>query len=110
MKLLPKQPVCPYCQTVYRRGDAKQLVRKKTEKCYHCGKIFRVSKISFWFLLLEMLAVYAALNAIMIGLAQIVMLLPLFLINLIPPIAAFLLLPFYTEGKKTDKKLKKKVK
>ncbi len=36
--------VCPYCHTVYRYKDVIKLKGKKHE-CYHCHKVFDISRI-----------------------------------------------------------------
>lgn len=43
MNILPKLPVCPYCNAIYRYGEVKNLSKYKNIKCRHCKKIFRVS-------------------------------------------------------------------
>lgn len=35
--------ICPYCKTIYRYRDIINL-KNKRNKCYHCGKSFRVNK------------------------------------------------------------------
>ena len=106
MKLYPSSSACPYCKTVYRYADTKKLVSKKTAKCYHCGKDCRVTRKSVWFLALELLAIYAAINAVAIGLMQTVGFLPLFIMNIIPAVAAVYLIPLYIELKKEEKRKK----
>lgn len=100
MKFIPRQSVCPHCQTVYRYADAKKLVWKQQEVCYHCKKQFKISRKSIWILILELLLVYAALNAIAIGAMRTINFIALFVMNLIPVIAAILLFPLYIEFKK----------
>lgn len=43
MNILPKLPVCPYCNAIYRYGEVKNLSKYKNVKCRHCKKIFKVS-------------------------------------------------------------------
>ena len=107
MKLYPRQSVCPYCKTVYRYADLRGLVWKKSGVCYHCKKKFVVSRKSFLILAAEMLIIYTVMNIIAIGVVSSVSFLSLFIMNLIPAVAAVLLLPMYTELKKIDKKDKK---
>ena len=106
MKLIPKHAVCPYCRTVYRFAELRKLSGKKEDTCYHCKKTVDVSRGSVWFLALETLAVYAILNAVAIGLLQTVQLVPLLIMNTVPAIAAMLLIPLYTELKKSPKNKK----
>lgn len=108
MKILPKQSVCPYCGTVYRYGDLKRLVWKKKQNCYHCKKIFNIMRSGFLFLAVELLAVYAIMNSIAIGIMGTVTFWALFVMNVIPATAAVILLPMYTDFRKKDKKDKKK--
>ena len=103
MKLYPSGTVCPHCGTVYRYADTKRLVRKKTTQCYHCQKTCRVSRSSVWVLAAELLAVYAILNAVAIGLLNTSGFVPLFLMNIIPAVAAVYLIPLYIELKKAEK-------
>ena len=97
MKLFPAQSVCPRCKTIYRYGDLNGLKFKKETVCYHCHKKLRVKKTGVWWLLLEMLIIYALLNVILLGFVQGLSLLALFLINIIPAAAAVVLLPLYLE-------------
>lgn len=106
MKFIPRQSVCPHCKTIYRYADAKGLVWKKQEVCYHCKKQFQISRKSIWILVLEMLLVYAALNFIAIGAMQTISFPALFVMNLIPAVAAILLFPCYIEFKKFTQKAK----
>ena len=53
-----------------------------------------------WWLLLEMLILYALLNVILLGFVQGLSLLALFIINIIPAAAAVVLLPLYLELRK----------
>ena len=80
MKIFPAQSVCPHCKTVYRYGD--------------------LNKAGVWWLLLEMLILYALLNVILLGFVQGLSLLALFIINIIPAAAAVVLLPLYLELRK----------
>ncbi len=102
MKLYPKQSECPYCKTVYRYSDVKGLAWKKSEKCYHCEKKFKISRKSILFLALEILIIYALLNLIAIGVIQSVSFISLFIMNMIPAVVAVVLFPLYTEFKKDE--------
>lgn len=97
MKILPKQSVCPHCKTVYRYSDVQSLAWKKRASCYHCKKQFRVSRKSFLILALELVIIYAIMNVIAIGVVESVSFLSLFIMNIIPALAAVVLLPLYVE-------------
>ena len=84
MKIFPAQSVCPHCKTVYRYGDLNAIK----------------FKTGVWWLLLEMLILYALLNVILLGFVQGLSLLALFIINIIPAAAAVVLLPLYLELRK----------
>ena len=100
MKFYPKQSVCPHCGTIYRYSDLKPLKWKKQTDCYHCGKKIRISKKSICILALELLLIYVLINAIAINVLHTVMLLPLFIMNVVPAVAAVIIVPFYLELKK----------
>lgn len=102
MKFYPKQSKCPCCKTVYRYQDLKRLTWEKTEECYHCKKKLRVTRKSVWFLVLELLIVYALLNLLAIGVIRTVSFFTLFAMNAVPAVAAVLLFPFYIEFKKDE--------
>lgn len=108
MSFIPKNCVCPYCKTIYRYGSIKKIMSNKKESCYHCKKIFYISKKGFLWLALEMLAVYALLNFFAINVMQSLNFLSLLLLNTLPAIAAILLLPLYIELTKTEKEKEKK--
>ena len=100
MKLFPAQSVCPHCKTIYRYGDLNGLKFKKQTECYRCRKPIQVKKTGVWWLLLEMLIIYALLNVILLGFVQGLSFLALFIINIIPAAAAAVLLPLYLELRK----------
>ena len=103
MKCYPKQSVCPHCGAIYRYTDMKGLMWKKQAACYHCHREFAVKRRGIMILTLEMLAVYALLNLILIGAVRGVSLIGMFIINMIPALAAILLMPAYVELRKIKK-------
>ena len=109
MKLFPKHSQCPYCNTIYRYGDLNKLKYKKTGECYHCKRKFGVSRKSLIILLIELILVYTAINAFAIMMIKSLSFVLLFIINLIPTIAALLLLPMYLCLVKSEKDEKKRV-
>ncbi len=100
MKLLPKSCTCPHCGAIYRYGDIKKTMRKKSDECYHCKKRFKVSKAGFLWLAIELAALYALINIFALSLLNMQSVLPLFIINIIPAAAAVYLLPLYIELRK----------
>ena len=108
MKILPKQSVCPHCKTVYRYSDLKKIMWKKSDSCYHCKKNFKVSRKGFFILALELTAIYAIINIIAIGVVESVNFISLFIMNIIPALAAVMLLPLYIEIIRDSKKKKQK--
>lgn len=108
MKLIPKHCVCPYCKTVYRYGKVKKITEKKQDSCYHCKKIFYISKKGFLWLAIETLIIYALLNLFALNVIRSLNFLSLLLINTFPVIAVIFLLPLYVELTKTEKTKKKK--
>lgn len=107
MKLYPKHSECPYCKTIYRGAELKKIKGKKNAECYHCHKNLLVSRKSIWILAAEIMAIYVLLNVIAIGIVGNVSFLPLFIMNIIPAVAALLLLPHYIELIKADKNTEK---
>ena len=109
MKFYPKQSVCPHCNTVYRYSDVKKIMWKKTGVCYHCGKSFNISRSGLWILALETAVICALLNIAAIGAIKGLSVIGLFCLNIIPAIAAVILVPFYISltGEKTKKKKRK---
>ena len=108
MKILPKQSVCPHCKTVYRYSDLKKIMWKKSDSCYHCKKNFKVARKGFFILALELTAIYAIINIIAIGVVESVNFISLFIMNIIPALAAVMLLPLYIEIIRDRKKKKQK--
>lgn len=100
MKFYPKQSVCPHCGTIYRYSDLNPLKWKKQTVCYHCQKTIRVSRKSLWILFAELVLLYVLTNVIAINVFHTVRLLPLFMMNVVPGVAAVILVPFYLELKK----------
>ena len=91
---LPSLPVCPHCNTVYRYSDVKKIRFKKSEKCYHCKKNFKISKKKLIIMIIELLIIYAALGLFLIGVVGIKPLV-LFIINVFLVAAGILLIPYY---------------
>lgn len=91
---LPSLPVCPYCNTIYRYGDVRRLIFKKSEICYHCGKNFKISKKKLLIMLLEFLILYALIDLLFIGVVG-VTLIVLFIINVVLVAAGIFMIPYY---------------
>ena len=71
-----KLPVCPHCHTIYRYGDVKKTLYEKNHKCYHCNKIFIISKIRILFLFI-IIALIVSL-ALIVGFILIAVVIPMF--------------------------------
>ena len=108
MKVLPKQSVCPHCETIYRYSDLNKIKFKKSTECYHCGKALRVSRMSLWILAAELIVIYAILNVIALGVMDIFSFLALYIMNIIPILAAVFIAPMYIEIIKIKNRKKRK--
>ena len=104
MKLIPKNQQCPCCGTVYRYGDLKKLMNRKKTTCYNCKKQLKVSRRGILILILELLFIYIVINALSLLLLHNLSFVLLFIINLIPTVIAFVLLPFYIKLVKNQRK------
>lgn len=93
---LPSLPVCPYCNTIYRYGDVRRMIFKKSEICYHCEKSFKISKKKLLILILELLIIYAAADLLIINFIG-VTLLVLFIINIVLVIIGIIMIPYYIQ-------------
>lgn len=94
---LPSLPVCPYCNTIYRYGDVRRLILKKSETCYHCKKSFKVSKKKLIVMLIEFLLLYAVIDIILINLIGGMTILILFIINVILVAVGYFMIPYYIQ-------------
>lgn len=97
-----KLPVCPYCKTVYRYEDVKKTISKKREKCYHCNKVFKISKkgAALWFALL--VASGTAVNITELCIFKNMGFIALNISNIAVILIFLLLLPFFISYKKQE--------
>lgn len=57
---MPKLPVCPHCNTIYRYRDVSRIMNKKSEVCYNCKKSFEIKRKKF-FILFLIIALFCAI-------------------------------------------------
>lgn len=57
---MPRLPVCPHCNTIYRYGDVSRVINKKSVVCYNCKKSFNVKRKNFLILFL-IIALFCAI-------------------------------------------------
>lgn len=90
-----KLPVCPYCKAVYRYGDIRKLEGKKSEKCHHCKRSFRISKLKGRVILLFCAAVLLiVLNLLLINFIEGLTILGCFVITAVLIAGCLLLFPY----------------
>lgn len=97
-------PVCPHCHTVYHYRDVRRIKSKKEEKCYHCGKSFKVSKLGYIVLFLITAVLTVVINLLILNsmpdirgsMALIV------IISLIAVTAALIFTPYFILFKRSD--------
>lgn len=104
-------PVCPHCGTVYRYKETKEAIRKKENTCYHCQKKFRAKRFPYLLVgALIPLVVCIAFNIFMMTRMTDLELIPLFAATLICLLIIYLIIPFFTKFKKTEKEERTKKK
>ena len=97
-------PVCPHCGTVYRYKDTKKELKQKESTCYHCKKKFKASM--FPGILIGggiLLILCIVLNILVLFRMKELQLVPLFLITIVFILLIYLIIPFFTSFKKTEK-------
>lgn len=57
---MPKLPVCPHCNTIYRYRDVSRILNKKSEVCYNCKKSFEIKRKKYLILFL-IIALFCAI-------------------------------------------------
>ena len=95
-----KLPECPYCHTIYRYGDVRKTVYKSEEKCYHCKKSFKVSKIKILILFLIIALITAIFDILALCMIAGTSFIGLMILNIIAVTAGFFLIPYFVEFKK----------
>ena len=97
-------PVCPHCGTVYRYKDTKNAIRKKDNTCYHCQKEFRARIFPGIIVGAALpLVICIAINIFMLSRMKEAQLLPLFAVTLVFLLIVYLIIPFFTSFRKTEK-------
>lgn len=97
-------PVCPHCGTVYRYKDTKDAIRKKDNTCYHCQKEFRARIFPGIIVGAALpLVICIAINIFMLSRMKEAQLLPLFAVTLVFLLIVYLIIPFFTSFRKTEK-------
>lgn len=97
-------PVCPHCGTVYRYKDTKNAIRKKDNICYHCQKEFRARIFPGIIVGAALpLVICIAINIFMLSRMKEAQLLPLFAVTLVFLLIVYLIIPFFTSFRKTEK-------
>lgn len=109
-----KLPVCPHCHTIYRYGEVKKTLYEKNHKCYHCNKIFEISKIRILILFLIIALIAAIFNVFELYMMAGINFIALIVTNIIIITAGILLIPFCIRFKRyndfSDKTNRKKSK
>ncbi len=90
-----KLPECPYCHTIYRYGDVRKTVYKSEEKCYHCKKSFKVSKIKILILFLIIAFITAILNIFQLYMIEGLTFIGIIITNVVVVTLGIFLIPYF---------------
>lgn len=90
-----KLPECPYCHTIYRYGDVRKKVYKSEEKCYHCKKSFKVSKIKILILFLIIAFITAILNIFQLYMIEGLTFIGIIITNVVVVTLGIFLIPYF---------------
>ena len=90
-----KLPECPYCHTIYRYGDVRKTVYKSEEKCYHCKKSFKVSKIKILILFLIIAFITAILNIFQLYMIEDLTSIGIIITNVVVVTLGIFLIPYF---------------
>ena len=90
-----KLPECPYCHTIYRYGDVRKTVNKSEEKCYHCKKSFKVSKIKILILFLIIAFITAILNIFQLYMIEGLTFIEIIITNVVVVTLGIFLIPYF---------------
>ena len=94
-----KLPDCPYCHTIYRYGDVRKTINKNEEKCYHCKKNFKISKIKILILFLIIALITAILNIFQLYMIEGLTFIGLIVTNVITLTIGIFLIPYFIKYK-----------
>lgn len=94
---------CPHCHTIYRYGDVKNLMNRKSTICYHCKKEILISKKKFFILFLLIALFCAIFNVLELYMVGTVNFLVLFFTNVLFITAGLFLRPLFIKLKRADK-------
>ena len=90
-----KLPECPYCHTIYRYGDVRKTVYKSEEKCYHCKKSFKVSKIKILILFLIIAFITAIFNIFQLYMIEGLTFIGIIITNVVVVTLGIFLIPYF---------------
>ena len=90
-----KLPECPYCHTIYRYRDVRKTVYKSEEKCYHCKKSFKVSKIKILILFLIIAFITAILNIFQLYMIEDLTSIGIIITNVVVVTLGIFLIPYF---------------
>lgn len=90
-------PVCPHCKTVFHYRDVWKIKNKKTEKCYHCGKSFKVSRVGYLVLLLIVVLLSVVVNVMILSSMSNILssIAPIIIFSLTVVVLALIFTPFF---------------
>lgn len=95
-----KLPTCPHCNTIYRYGDVKKAINKKSCECYNCRKKFNVSKKKLPILLLLMIIFGITANIVELNIFTNINFISLTVTNIVIITIFILFVPFFIRFKK----------
>lgn len=100
---MPKLPVCPHCNTIYRYRDVRRIMNEKSEVCYHCKKSFEIKRKKLWILILIIALICAIFDVFELYMVAQTNFITLVVTN-VPFICIGLIFrPFYIKFVKTEK-------
>ncbi len=94
-------PLCPHCHTVYHYSDVRKIKKKKEEKCYHCGKSFKVSRLGYLVLLAIVVLLSVVVNVMILSSMSniLVSTAPIFITSFLAVVIALIFTPFFIKFK-----------
>ncbi|MEE3333528.1 MAG: hypothetical protein VZR54_04535 [Ruminococcus sp.] len=94
-------PVCPHCHTVFHYGDVRKIKSKKSEKCYHCSKEFRVNRTGYIVLFAIVIVLTVFINLMILKATEdiIASTAVIFVISVAAVITALIFTPYFVRFK-----------